>query len=66
VPSLTIHRTILPLGALAWAAAEKDPGLTEPLSAAELNLGLRAALQEAEAFLEALPPLFQDVGLLSR
>ncbi len=28
---MEVHRTILPLGALCWAAAGKDPGFTPPL-----------------------------------
>jgi len=35
VDILYVHRSILPLGALAWAAVGKDPGLT-PLSLLEL------------------------------
>jgi hypothetical protein len=85
---LTIHRHVLPLGALAWAAAEKNPGLSpeyiigeirrtgryqdyelademlsEPLTAAALNVGLRAALDDAEAFLDGLPRTFVELGL---
>jgi hypothetical protein len=28
VDLVTVHKTILPLGALFWAAAEKSPGFT--------------------------------------
>jgi len=43
---LTVHRDVLPLGALCWAAAGKDPGFT-PLSLLEL-LKRRGRFQPAD------------------
>lgn len=88
----TIHETILPLGALVWAAVEKSPGFTpegliaeirrnsnypvaewralatlEPIDPAAVLSRLRAALDEAEAFVARMPTdklglLFLDAG----
>lgn len=80
VDVLWIDAHIQPLGALAWAACEKDPGwmpegllaeikfkaryqdyqladlqMDHPISAAELNNGLRAAVDRAERIVSALP-----------
>jgi hypothetical protein len=80
VDLLGIHEWYLPLGAVLWAAAAKDPGfspeglvaqirrlgryqqadydrlLTEvPIDAAVIARGLRAALDEADAFVRAMP-----------
>jgi hypothetical protein len=77
---LWIDAHVQPLGAVAWAAVEKDPGwtpeaiigelraksryrdeqlafeaLVEPLSAGELNRGLRAAAMRADRLLALLP-----------
>lgn len=87
VDLLTIHETILPLGAVAWAAVEKSPGFTpegliaeirrnmhyptlewlklessEPLDPKGITDGLRAALDEAEAFVTKMPT--EKAGLL--
>jgi hypothetical protein len=80
VDLVTIHETILPLGALTWAAVEKAPGFTpegliaeilrsssyssvewralmtsEPLDPKAIVERLRAALDEAEAFVMKMP-----------
>ena len=77
---LWIDEYIQPIGAIAWAAVEKDPGwtpegiigevrakaryrdeqlatelLVDPLSAGELNRGLRAATARADRLLALLP-----------
>ena len=82
-----IHETILPLGALIWAAVEKLPGFTpegliaeirrnahypaaewravlteEPLDPQDILSRLRAALDEAEAFVAQMPT--DKMGLL--
>ena len=92
VDALTIHREILPLGAVIWAAVEKAPGFTPeglineirrlsnytaadfrrvasepPVDAAGVMQGLKAALEEAEAFVAQMPThkaglLFLDHG----
>jgi hypothetical protein len=84
---LTIHETILPLGAVIWAAVEKSPGFTpegliaeirrnsnyprtewlkilssEPLDPADILRRLRAALDDAEAFVTRMPT--ERAGLL--
>jgi hypothetical protein len=83
----TIHDTVLPLGAVIWAAVEKAPGFTpegliaeirrnsnypaaewrslvtsEPLEPKEVLARLRAALDEAEAFVRLMPT--DKLGLL--
>src|SRR5258707_6334305 len=80
VDLVTIHETILPLGAVIWAAVEKPPGFTpegliaeirrnshypgaewlqlvssEPLAPKDITGRLRAALDEAEAFVMKMP-----------
>ena len=80
VDLVTIHETILPLGAVIWAAVEKAPGFTpegliaeirrsssyssmewralmtsEPLDPKAIVERLRAALDEAEAFVMKMP-----------
>jgi hypothetical protein len=80
VDLITAHRTILPLGALVWAAVEKSPGFTpegliaeirrnahypaaewrslettEPLDPGKIMEELRAILNEAQAFVAAMP-----------
>jgi hypothetical protein len=87
VDLVTIHDTILPLGAVVWAAAEKSPGFTpegliaeirrnahypasewnalhtsHPLDPKAITTRLRAALDEAEAFVSRMPT--DAVGLL--
>jgi hypothetical protein len=87
VDLVTVHETILPLGAVVWAAVEKSPGFTpegliaeirrnsnyprtewlnlissEPLDPNEIMTRLRAALDEAEAFVTQMPT--EKVGLL--
>lgn len=87
VDLVTIHRTILPLGAVIWAAVEKSPGFTpegliaeirrnahyptaewralvttEPLDPHVITTQLRAALDDAEAFVERMPT--DKLGLL--
>ena len=82
-----IHATILPLGAVIWAAVEKAPGFTpegliaeirrnsnyplsewrelvttEPLDPGVVATSLRAALDEAEAFVLKMPT--EKIGLL--
>jgi hypothetical protein len=84
---VTIHETILPLGAVIWAAVEKSPGFTPegliaeirrnanypaaewralqstvPLDPKDITQRLRAALDEAEAFVMRMPT--DEVGLL--
>jgi hypothetical protein len=84
---VTIHETILPLGAVVWAAVEKSPGYTpegliaeirrnsnypaaewraiisaEPLDPATVITKLRAALEDAEAFVSRMPT--DKLGLL--
>jgi hypothetical protein len=76
----TVHETILPLGAVVWAAVEKSPGYTpeglvaeirrnsiypaaewralvsaEPIDPAAVITKLRAALDDAEAFVSRMP-----------
>ncbi len=80
VDLVTIHDSILPLGAAVWAAVEKSPGFTpegligeirrnmhhpreawdtlattEPLDPVATLAGLRAALDDAEAFVLQMP-----------
>jgi hypothetical protein len=80
VDLVTIHETILPLGAVVWAAVEKSPGYTpegliaeirrnanypaaewralasaEVIDPAVIITKLRAALDEAEAFVARMP-----------
>jgi hypothetical protein len=87
VDLVTIHETILPLGAVVWAAVEKSPGFTpegliaevrrnsnyplaewrelltsEPLDPHVVTTRLRAALDEAEAFVTRMPD--DKLGLL--
>jgi hypothetical protein len=87
VDLVTIHETILPLGAVIWAAVEKSPGFTpegliaeirrnshypttewltlissEPLDPKDITRRLRAALDEAEAFVMRMPT--DKAGLL--
>ena len=87
VDVLTIHHTILPLGALVWAAVEKSPGYTpegliaeirrnsiypdaewralvsaEPIDPSVVLSKLRAALDQAEAFVARMPT--NKAGLL--
>jgi hypothetical protein len=87
VDLVTIHETILPLGAVIWAAVEKAPGFTpegliaeirrnanypaaewralqsrDPLDPGELMARLRAALDDAEAFVARMPT--DRLGLL--
>lgn len=82
-----IHDTILPLGAVIWAAVAKSPGFTpegliaeirrnmhypaaewravlteEPLDPHDIVARLRAALDEAEAFVTRMPT--DKMGLL--
>ncbi len=86
---LWIDTHFQPLGAVAWAAVEKDPGwmpegilnelsfkaryqdyhlaslqAMEPLTAADLNNGLRAAVARAERLLKALPRSLEYGALL--
>jgi hypothetical protein len=87
VDLVTAHETILPLGAVIWAAVEKSPGFTpegliaeirrnsnypkaewralqssEPLDPKDITARLRAALDEAEAFIARMPT--DRIGLL--
>ena len=87
VDVVMIHKTILPLGALVWAAVEKSPGFTPEGLIAEIRRNsnyplsewnalvvrgsldpkevlqkLRAALDEAEAFVAQMPT--DLIGLL--
>jgi hypothetical protein len=87
VDLITIHETILPLGAAIWAAVEKSPGFTPEGLIAEIRRNshypttewlkivsrgpidpkaimgrLRAALEEAEAFVAKMPT--EKAGLL--
>jgi hypothetical protein len=87
VDLITIHETILPLGAVVWAAVEKSPGFTpegliaeirrnanypaaewralmtaEPLDPYLITKQLRAALDDAEAFVTRMPS--EKLGLL--
>lgn len=87
VDVVTIHETILPLGAVIWAAVDKAPGFTpegliaeirrnssyspvewraltarEPLDPKTIVGRLRAALDEAEAFVAKMPT--EKAGLL--
>lgn len=87
VDLVTIHDTILPLGAVIWAAVEKSPGFTpegliaeirrnahhplaewralatsEPLDPKAVTTDLRAALDDAEAFVTRMPT--EKLGLL--
>jgi hypothetical protein len=80
VDLVMIHDTILPLGAVVWAAVEKSPGFTPegliaeirrnahypaadwcavlteaPLDPHDISARLRAALDEAEAFVAQMP-----------
>jgi hypothetical protein len=87
VDLVTAHETILPLGALVWAAVEKSPGFTpeglvaeirrnarysapewkalvfaEPIDPVSVLARLRAALEDAEAFVARMPT--EKAGLL--
>jgi len=87
VDLVTIHETILPLGAVIWAAVEKSPGFTpegliaeirrnanypaaewralqssDPLDPKDITARLRAALDQAEAFVARMPT--DKLGLL--
>ena len=87
VDLVPIHDTILPLGAVVWAAVEKSPGFTpegliaeirrnsnypapewkrlassEPLDPKVVTARVRAALDEAEAFVNRMPS--ESAGLL--
>jgi hypothetical protein len=87
VDLMTVHETILSLGAVIWAAVEKSPGFTpegliaeirrnsnypaaewralltsEPLDPKVITSKLRAALDEAEAFVGRMPT--DKMGLL--
>lgn len=80
VDLVSIHETVLPLGAVIWAAVEKSPGFTpeglieeirrnqwhpteewarltgiEPIEPATIHKKIRAALDEAEAFVTQMP-----------
>jgi len=84
---VTVHETILPLGAVVWAAVEKSPGFTpegliaevrrnsnypraewlnlissEPLNPMDIMNRLRAAWDQAEAFVTRMPT--EKAGLL--
>lgn len=87
VDLVMIHETILPLGAVIWAAVEKAPGFTpegliaeirrnsnypasewralsssEPLDPKDIMVRLRAALDDATAFVLRMPT--EKLGLL--
>jgi hypothetical protein len=87
VDLVTIHETILPLGAVVWAAVDKSPGFTpegliaeirrnmhypalewlkvdstEPLNPKYITAQLLSALDEAAAFVAAMPT--EKAGLL--
>jgi hypothetical protein len=87
VDLVTTHESVLPLGAVVWAAVEKSPGFTpegliaeirrnarysaaewkalrtaEPIDPVSILARLRAALEEAEAFVARMPT--EKVGLL--
>jgi hypothetical protein len=87
VDVVTIAETVLPLGAVIWAAVDKAPGFTpegliaeirrnsnystvewstlttsEPLDPKDITRRLRAALDEAEAFVAKMPT--EKAGLL--
>jgi hypothetical protein len=87
VDLVMIHDTILPLGAVIWAAVDKAPGFTpegliaeirrnahypaaewravltaEPLDPHDISVRLRAALDEADAFVARMPT--DKMGLL--
>ena len=87
VDLVTVHDSILPLGALVWAAVEKSPGFTpegliaeirrnmgypaaewralassEPIDPRDILSRLRAALDQAEAFVTRMPT--DKIGLL--
>ena len=87
VDLVTTHETVLPLGAIVWAAVDKSPGFTpegliaeirrnarysaaewkalvsvEPIDPASTLARLRAALDEAEAFVVRMPT--EKAGLL--
>lgn len=87
VDLVTVHETILPLGAVIWAAVEKSPGFTpegliaeirrnshypaadwralltsEPIDPKDISMRLRAALDDAEAFVMRMPT--EKMGLL--
>ena len=87
VDLVTVHETILPLGAVVWAAVEKSPGYTpegliaevrrnsnypaaewraidstEPIDPKVVTTKLRAALDDAEAFVARMPT--DKAGLL--
>lgn len=87
VDLVTTHETVLPLGAIVWAAVDKSPGFTpegliaeirrnsrhpaadwnalmtsEPIDPLDILARLRAALQQAEAFVARMPT--EKAGLL--
>jgi hypothetical protein len=87
VDLVTTHETILPLGAIVWAAVDKSPGFTpegliaeirrnarhsaadwkalvtaEPIDPVAVLARLRAALEQAEAFVARMPT--DKAGLL--
>ena len=87
VDLVTVHESVLPLGAVVWAAVEKSPGYTpegliaeirrnsiypsaewraiassEPIYPDIIITKLRAALEQAEAFVSRMPT--EKMGLL--
>lgn len=55
VDLLTIHQTILPLGAVIWAAVEKSPGFTPEGLVAEIRRNANYPLSEWRAIITSHP-----------
>jgi hypothetical protein len=55
VDLMELHRTLLPVGYLAWAAAAKDPGLTPPFILNELIRIARYTQEELDALATTSP-----------
>lgn len=65
VDLVTIHETIMPLGAVIWAAVEKSPGFTPEGQIAEIRRNLHYPAAEWRA-LQSSQPLNPKDGPLSR
>jgi len=65
VDLVTIHETILPLGAVIWAAVEKSPGFAPEGLIAEIRRNLHYPAAEWRA-LQSSQPLNPKDGPLSR
>ena len=55
VDLLTVHETILPLGAVVWAAVEKSPGFTPEGLIAEIRRNLNYPRAEWQKLISSAP-----------